>query len=84
MIVLAITGAIALYYLINRLMKYFVEMGSKEIIENAEDRVKFIRSLIFLPLILGHHFNYFIEFTSSGHYKLNSPNLWIFDYSFRI
>lgn len=53
MIVLAVFGAFVLYYLINRLMKYFVEMGSKEIIENGADRVKFIRSLMLVPLLLG-------------------------------
>jgi hypothetical protein len=53
MILLAIFGAGALYFLINSLMKYFVEMGSKEIIDNGSDRVKFIRSLIFYPLIIG-------------------------------
>ena len=53
MILLAILGVVALYFLINSLMKYFVEMGSKEIIENGVDRVKFIRSLIFYPLVIG-------------------------------
>lgn len=53
MILSAIVGAVALYFLINSLMKYFVEMGSNEIIENGVDRVKFIRSLIFYPLVFG-------------------------------
>jgi hypothetical protein len=53
MIVLAALGAIILYFLINNLMKYFVEMGSIEIIGNRENREKFIRSLIFFPLVLG-------------------------------
>jgi hypothetical protein len=53
MVVLAIIGAIVLYFLINDLMRYFVEMGSKEIIENAEGRMKFIRALIYFPLIIG-------------------------------
>jgi len=53
MIILSILGAIALYFLINSLMKYFVEMGSKEIIENTADRVKFIRSLVIYPLVIG-------------------------------
>ena len=34
-------------------MKYFVEIGSKEIIENGVDRGVFIRSLIFYPLVIG-------------------------------
>jgi hypothetical protein len=53
MIVLAALGAIVLYFLINNLMKYFVEIGSIEIIENRENRGKFIRSLIFFPLVIG-------------------------------
>jgi hypothetical protein len=53
MIVLGVIGAIVLYFLINILMKYFVEMGTKEIIENRENRGKFIRSLIFFPLVIG-------------------------------
>lgn len=53
MIIFAVFGATVLYFLINSLMKYFVEMGSKEIIENGADRVKFIRSLILFPLIIG-------------------------------
>lgn len=53
MVVLAIIGTAALYLLINGLMKYFVEMGSKEIIEHAEERMKFIRSLLYIPLIIG-------------------------------
>jgi hypothetical protein len=53
MIMVAVTGVIALYVLINRLMKYFVELGTKEIIENKEARNKFIRSLILYPLLIG-------------------------------
>ena len=34
-------------------MKYFVEMGSKEIIENKEVRKRFIRSLLLYPLLIG-------------------------------
>ena len=51
-IVLALFGAAILYFLINILMKYFIEMGSRKIIENAE-RKEFVRSLILFPLILG-------------------------------
>jgi hypothetical protein len=53
MIILAMGGAVVLYFLINILMKYFVEMGSREIMENGEKRQIFIRSLIFLPMIIG-------------------------------
>ena len=53
MIVLAVIGAIILYFLINILMKYFVEMATKEIVENKKNREKFVRSLIFFPLVIG-------------------------------
>ena len=52
-IIIAIIGGIALYISINSLMKYFVEMGSKEIIENKDSRNSFIRSLLLFPLLLG-------------------------------
>lgn len=51
--ILAVIGVIALYILINRLMRYFVGMGSKEIIENERERTRFIRSLILFPLTIG-------------------------------
>lgn len=34
-------------------MRYFVEMGSKEIVENKTSRAIFIRSLILYPLFIG-------------------------------
>lgn len=52
-ITIAVTGAIALYLLMNSLMKYFVEMGSKEIMENKKKRSSFIRSLILFPVLIG-------------------------------
>ncbi len=52
-ILLGFAGAVALYILINSLMKYFVSMGSKEVIENEKDRKEFIRFLILFPLFIG-------------------------------
>ena len=52
-ILLGFAGAVALYFTINSLMKYFVSMGSKEIIENEKDRKEFIRFLILFPLFIG-------------------------------
>jgi hypothetical protein len=52
-ILMGFAGAVALYFTINSLMKYFVSMGSKEIIENEKDRKEFIRSLILYPLFIG-------------------------------
>ncbi len=52
-IILAIAASIVIYLLINSLMKYFVEMGSKEIIDNTQSREVFVRSLILFPLLIG-------------------------------
>jgi hypothetical protein len=73
MILLAILGAVVLYFLINSLMKYFVEMGSKEVIENGTDRVKFIRSLIFYPLVIGIILTTLLNLPISGIISLIAP-----------
>jgi hypothetical protein len=52
-IIIALSGATILYFLMNVLAKYFVEMGSKEIIENKESRKLFIQSLILYPIFIG-------------------------------
>ena len=52
-IVIALIGGVALYLSINGLMKYFVEMGPKETIENKDLRNSFIRSLLLFPLLIG-------------------------------
>jgi hypothetical protein len=50
---IAVSGALILYLLIRNLMPYFVEMGSKEILERKESRMLFVRSLLFLPVLFG-------------------------------
>jgi len=50
---IAISGALTLYLLIRNLMKYFVEMGTKEIIDKKETRITFVHSLLTIPVILG-------------------------------
>jgi hypothetical protein len=50
---LAVSGALILYLLIRKLMKYFVEMGSREIIENKSSRKSFVHSILLLPVLLG-------------------------------
>jgi hypothetical protein len=50
---LAISGALILYLLIRKLMKYFVEMGSKEILGNRSIRKSFVHSILLLPVLLG-------------------------------
>ena len=52
-ILIALAGAFVLFLLINRLMKYFVQLGTREIIENQVDREQFIQSLILYPLFIG-------------------------------
>jgi hypothetical protein len=50
---IAVSGALTLYLLVRNLMKYFVEMGSKEIIEKKESRISFVHSLVLLPVLFG-------------------------------
>lgn len=52
-IIIALTGAISLYFLMKSIAKYFVEMGSREIVENKELRFPFIRSLLLYPIFIG-------------------------------
>ncbi len=51
--IVAIIAAIILYFIINSMMKYFVEMGSKEIVEDNAERHHFIHSIILFPCIIG-------------------------------
>jgi len=50
---IAISGAFVLYLLVRNLMKYFVGMGSKEILQKKETRISFIHSLLLLPVLFG-------------------------------
>lgn len=50
---IAFSGAIILYLIMRNLMKYFVEIGTPEIISNKPLRSVFIHSLIFYPLVFG-------------------------------
>ena len=52
-IAIGVTGVVALYLAISSLIKYFVEMGSKEVIENKNSRHSFIHSLILIPVLIG-------------------------------
>ncbi len=75
-ILLGFAGAVALYFTINSLMKYFVSMGSKEIIENEKDRKEFIRFLILFPLFNLSCDNYFTQFASANSSKYDCSYLW--------
>ena len=50
---IAIAGGTAIYFLINCLMKYFVQMGPNEILETSESRQQFIQAIILYPLAIG-------------------------------
>lgn len=52
-IIIAILGGLILYLLIRSLMRYFVEMGSKEILQKKGTRISFVNSLILLPVLIG-------------------------------
>ncbi|MEI6348972.1 MAG: hypothetical protein WCP69_13580 [Bacteroidota bacterium] len=52
-IIVAFAGGVGLYLIISSLTKYFLEMGSKEIIENKEARIQFIHSLLLYPIFIG-------------------------------
>jgi len=52
-IIIALGGAISLYFLMSGLAKYFVEMGTKAIVENKKNRVLFINSLLMYPIFIG-------------------------------
>ena len=51
--VIAVSGSIALFFIMKSLTKYFVQTANKEIIETQQIRDKYIRSLILFPLFLG-------------------------------
>jgi hypothetical protein len=50
---IAVSGAFILYLCIRNLMKYFVEMGSNEILAEKQTRISFMRSLLLLPVFFG-------------------------------
>lgn len=52
-ILMAIVSAFMLFLVMKSLTRYFVEMGTREIIEDSNSRGKFINSLIIYPLIVG-------------------------------
>lgn len=52
-ILIAIVSAFILFLLMKSLTRYFVEMGTMEIVENSKNRGLFINALIVYPLIIG-------------------------------
>ena len=53
---IAVLGGLILYLLVRNLTKYFVEMGSKEILEKRESRISFVHSVLLLPVLYGMAF----------------------------
>ena len=51
--IIAFSGAVALFFIMKSLTKFFVQTGSKEIIEIQQTRDKYIKSLLLFPLFLG-------------------------------
>ena len=52
-IIIAVSGGLILYLLFRNLMKYFVGMGSKEILEKKGTRISFIHSILLFPVLFG-------------------------------
>jgi hypothetical protein len=52
-IVIAVSGALILFILVRNLMQYFVEMGSKEILDKKETRFSFVHAVLLLPVLFG-------------------------------
>ena len=50
---IAVSGGLILYILVRNLTKYFVEMGSKEILEKKPSRISFVHSILLLPVLFG-------------------------------
>jgi hypothetical protein len=50
---IAVSGALILYLVVRRLMQYFVEMGTKEILEKKETRFAFVHSILLFPVLFG-------------------------------
>lgn len=52
-IAIAVSGALILYLIVRNLMKYYVEMGTNEIIGKREFRFSFVHSILLLPVLFG-------------------------------
>lgn len=50
---IAVAGAAILYFLMRSLIRYFVELGTEEIISTKELRPSFVNAVILYPLMLG-------------------------------
>ncbi len=72
-ITIAISGAFILYFLIRNLMKYFVGMGSKEIIEKKETRIPFMHSLLLFPVLFGIIFTTILNLPITSIISLIAP-----------
>ena len=72
-IFIGLAGAITLYFVMNSLMKYFVEMASKEIITNKPKRKVFLRYLLIYPLVIGIIITTLLNFPIPVYLSLIAP-----------
>jgi hypothetical protein len=72
-ITIAISGAMILYLIIRNLMPYFVEMGSKEIVEKKETRIRFIHYILLFPVFLGIIFTTLLNLPTVAIVSLIAP-----------
>lgn len=70
---IAVSGGVILYLLVRKLMKYFVEMGSKEILDQRKTRISFIHSLLLLPVLLGIPFTTILNLPIEAIISLIAP-----------
>jgi len=52
-LLISFTGIASIFFILKKLSKYFAEMGTKEVLGNADLRKQFANSLILYPLFIG-------------------------------
>ena len=52
-LIIAVLGALSLFFILKKLSKFFIEMGTAEIIENRSLRKEFTDSIVQYPLYIG-------------------------------
>ena len=73
---IALSGGLILFVLVRNLMKYFVEMGSAEILKKEETRISFVHSLILIPVLLRNGLYDGFEFAGCCDDQFNSADLY--------
>jgi len=70
---IAISAGLILYVLIRTLTKYFVEMGSTEILEKKNTRISFVHAILLLPVLFGMPFTTLLNLPVISLISLISP-----------